>query len=219
MSTSPPGRMRTALNLPSGSIRAVLSLAVLGISWLLVLFAPRILQKDGEVFQVPMVFVYLQFLMVLILGHYFTSRMTPNQETGRSSAAALWLPRGSVRFLILLAYGGLAYYLYRQGRDFTYEFDVTGNQILLISLMFGGFILGHYFTLVALWWLRPYGEIPGYILDIQAWLAILAMVGLLIVFLVHVVINPGVSPENRLNTAIIEPILAAIVGFYFGARS
>lgn len=214
--SSSPTRSRNALGMPSGSVRAILSLMVLALSWLLVLFAIKPPEKPGEAFHVPMVFVYLQFLMILIIGHYFTSRMTPVQE---GDHAALWLPRGTVRFLILLTYGGLAYYLWQRRTELSYEVDLTGNQILLIGLMFAGFILGHYFTLVALWWMRPIGEVPGWVLDVQAWFAILAMVGLLVVFLVHVVINPSVGPENKISTAGLESGLAAIVGFYFGARS
>jgi hypothetical protein len=207
-----PKRSRQALGLPAGSVRAILSLSILGLSWLLVLFAPK---GTGDVRQVPMEFIYLQLLMILILGHYFTARITPPAE-GESSA--LGLPRGTVRFLIVLAYGGLAYYLYHQSRELTYDFRMTGNQILFVGLMFLGFILGHYFTLITLWFIRPSRDIPGWVLDIQAWFAIIAMGGLLVVLLITLVINPGVAADQKIDTSNFEAGLAAVVGFYFGAR-
>jgi hypothetical protein len=155
--TAPRRKRRHAFNLPAGSVRAILTLSILGISWLLVLFARE--KEAGEtVRHVPLVFIYLQLLMILILGHYFTARHTPLPE-GESSA--LGLPTGTVRILILLAYGGLAYYLYTQGRNLTYDFQMTGNEILFVGLMFLGFILGHYFTRIAMWFVGPDGEIPG----------------------------------------------------------
>ncbi len=212
-----PRQSRHALGLPAGSIRALLTVAVLGLSWLLVLFVPKATDSGKEVFQVPMIFIYLQFLLVLILAHYFTAEFTPAQEGG--PVTMLGLPQGTIRILILIGYGGLIYYLWHQRNDMEYDFKPTGDPILMVGLMFAGFVIGHYFTLLALWWMRPIGEIPAYILDIQAWFAILAMLGLLIVFLVHVVINPGVPPDQRLTTGGFEAGLAAIVGFYFGARS
>jgi len=191
----------------------MLTLSILAISWIVVLLAPKL--QDREV-QVPMEFIYLQLLMILIIGHYFTARATPPIPGERS---ALGLPRGTIRLVILLAYGGLAWFCFQQRNNYTYDFKITGDQILFVGLMFGGFILGHYFTMVALWWVKPQTELPGWVLDIQAWFAIMAFLGLIAVLLVHLVINPNVSPANKLIPTNFEAGLAGIVGFYFGARS
>ena len=60
---------------------------------------------------------------------------------------------------------------------------------------------------------------PPWFQDVQAWFALLAMVGLGVVVLVYGVINPGVRPEQQVDPTVLEAILAAVVGFYFGARA
>src|SRR5260370_37946074 len=56
---------RHALGLPAGSVRALLAFMVLGLLWALAYSAQ---EKD-----LPVTFVYLQYLMVLILAHYFAA--------------------------------------------------------------------------------------------------------------------------------------------------
>jgi len=59
---------------------------------------------------------------------------------------------------------------------------------------------------------------PAWFQDIQAWLAIIAMLGLGVLLLVHVFINRSVSPEYQIGVRV-DVALATIVSFYFGARS
>src|SRR5262245_49493836 len=64
---------RHALGLPAGSVRALLAFGALIYLWILVLSPGR----DGEgplaAREASQAFIYLQFLMVLILAHYFTA--------------------------------------------------------------------------------------------------------------------------------------------------
>jgi hypothetical protein len=53
--------------------------------------------------------------------------------------------------------------------------------------------------------------------DLEAWLALIAVIGLCIVGLIYLVINP--SLERPGNIPNLEGFLATIVVFYFGARS
>ena len=55
--------------------------------------------------------------------------------------------------------------------------------------------------------------------DIEAWLALLAVMLLTLEVMFQLVINPTLPAERQINLPHIENILAAIVGFYFGARS
>jgi hypothetical protein len=203
---------RHALGLPAGSVRALLALGVLGLLWLLAL--RPVLGKDLAGVQLPLEFIYLQMLMVLILAHFFTAHggSIGTEPGGRSP---LGLPRRSVRFVLLAGYLGLAAYLWRNNLDF--EIPTRGPFLLLLTLLISAFFLGHVVTGFVLWMSR--GVLPPAFQDIQAWIALLAILALAIVFVVHVFINPGVEPGKRIESPVLEATLAALVGFYFGARS
>lgn len=208
---SPPPRH--PLGLPAGSIRALLALSVLGLLWLIAL-RPLAGQGSslGEI-QLPSVFMDLQILMVLILAHYFAA----HGHTIRSHAeqkSPLGLPRGSVRFLLLAGYLGLAIFLYRTQPKF--EYPSTSALILLLVLV-SGFFLGHILTAVVRWASR--GILPYWFQDIQAWVALLAMLAMGVLLIILMFINPSLSLGQEISPPLLEAILAALVGFYFGARS
>jgi hypothetical protein len=54
---------------------------------------------------------------------------------------------------------------------------------------------------------------------VQAWFALLAVIGLLVIALVYLVIQPSIPENLHFDMSTVETIVAAIVGFYFGARS
>jgi hypothetical protein len=198
--------------MPAGSVRALLALSVLGLMWLLAL-RPVLGKTVGEV-KLPMEFIYLQMLMVLIVAHYYaahggTIRAAPG---GRSP---LGLPRGSVRFLLLAGYLGLAAYLWRNNTDF--EVPARGPFLLLITLLLSGFFLGHLLTAVV----RAVsgGILPAAFQDVQAWIGLLAVIALGVIFVIQIFINPSLKPIEQIEPATLEAILAGLVGFYFGARS
>jgi hypothetical protein len=203
---------RHALGLPAGSVRALLALAVLGLLWLLAL--RPVLGKNLADVKLPLEFIYLQMLMVLILAHFFTAHggSIGADPAGRSP---LGLPRGSVRFLLLAGYLGLAAYLWHNNLDF--EIPTRGPFLLLLTLLISAFFLGHVVTGIVL--RMSGGVLPPAFQDIQAWVALLAILALAIVFVVQVFINPGLEPGKRIESPVLEAILAALVGFYFGARS
>jgi hypothetical protein len=203
MSTQPIPR-RHALGLPAGSIRALLALGVLGLLWGLALKFPHELPKS---------FIYLLFLMLLILAHYFAAH---GKSVGQSQErSALGLPRGSIRFLLMAGFLGLAYYLYHT--DTQFELPASGPFFFLIALLLSGFFVGY--VLTSLMTLLGGGRLPAWFQDMQAWFALLGLLGLLILVIVYVIINPSVEPPARLSVDQLEAFLAAIVGFYFGARS
>jgi hypothetical protein len=63
------------------------------------------------------------------------------------------------------------------------------------------------------------GELPYWFLNIEAWVALLSVIGLAGVLLVHLLINPTLSDEMQVRIPTFEAGLAAIIGFYFGARA
>ena len=91
----PPLRKRHPLGLPAGSVRAILALLVLASLWAMTLFGSPALLAE-----VPLLYLYLQYLMILIIAHFFaahgnTIRTTPDEHS------PLGLPRGFVRFFLL----------------------------------------------------------------------------------------------------------------------
>ncbi len=209
--TRPSAPPRHALGLPAGSIRAILALALLAMLWIIAL-RPLIQGQALAEFQLPVEFVYLQIVMVLILAHFFAAHGgTIGAHTGRSP---LGLPRGSVRFLLLAGYLGLAVYLYRTQPK--YEVPKQQAFFLLLLLLFSDFFLGHLLTAAVR---RASGTLPYWFQDIQAWVALLAMGALAILMVVELFINPSLSLEQKIDLPTLEAVLAGLVGFYFGARS
>jgi hypothetical protein len=199
---------RHALGLPAGSIRALLALSILALLWLLALNPPH------EVRKLPYTFIYLQILMVLILAHYFGAHGSTIRGPGHGRSP-LGLPRGSVRLVLLAGYAGLAYYLYKTRPDF--EMPQKGDFVIMVALLLSGFFVGHYLTALVRAFSGP--QLPYAFQDFQAWLALLAVIGLGILVIIHLFINPSVSPENVIPSVHLDMVLAAIVGFYFGSRS
>src|SRR5438105_1062839 len=93
MSTAVP--QRHALGWPQGSIRAILALMVVGLVCALMLMPLR-----GRLVPIP---AYLLYLLFLVLGHYFAARGHSRTEGDAWGRQPLWLPRGSIRLLLLAA--------------------------------------------------------------------------------------------------------------------
>jgi hypothetical protein len=204
---------RHALGLPAGSVRALLALSVLGLLWLLALQPiPGHSQAVGEI-KLPTVFMDLQILMVLILSHFFAAH---GHSIGREGLgkSPLGLPRGSVRFVLLAGYLALAGFLYHTQPKF--EYPSTSALILLLVLL-SGFFLGHVLTAIVRFLSR--GVLPYWFQDIQAWTALLSVLCMGIILIIQLFINTSVPLEQQIDLPIVEAVLAALVGFYFGARS
>ncbi len=203
---------RHALGLPAGSVRAILALAILALLWVIAL-RPVLGGQTLAEFQLPVEFVYLQVVMVLILAHFFAAHGgSIGSHTGRSP---LGLPRGSVRFLLLAGYLGLAVYLFRTQP----KYEVPGQRafFLLLLVLFSGFFLGHLLTAAVR--RASGGWLPFWFQDIEAWVALLALGALAVLMVVELFINPSLSLEQKIDLPTLEAVLAGLVGFYFGARS
>jgi hypothetical protein len=204
MSTHPMTERRHAFGMPAGSVRALLGFGVLGLLWFLALRSPR---------QLPEVFVSLMFVMILILAHYYTAHGR-STGSGVSRRHALGLPAGSVRFLLLVGFLGLAYFLYHNES----QLGIPQGQTfyLMVGLVLAGFFLGYLTTGVMR---SPDGSLPAWFQDMQAWVALLALIGLVVLVMIYTVINPSVSEERQLNVDKFEAVAAGLVSLYFGARS
>jgi hypothetical protein len=118
------------LNLPRGSVRAIMALALLGILWAFMLM--------GREIPLPLAFVTL-----VILGHYFGVRgaEVPGGEGASGGKSPLYLPRGSVRTLIILGFAAVGALLWHQGNlEFTPQSTVF-TIFLLAAAFLAGFLL------------------------------------------------------------------------------
>jgi hypothetical protein len=209
----PPGR-RHAFGLPAGSIRAILAFIVLGLIWALMYFERGI----------PL---YLQYLMFLILGHYFAAHHKTIKPYERNEFSPLFMPRGFIRTLIFLGFVGVIIAIFFQhrdnmqdwARDLKMQTDRTAS-IYMPLLLVVGFLFGLIVARIG-WLLGGKAGQPGWYQDIQAWLALLSALGLAGVVIVHLVINPSLETSGKalIKLPHLEVFLAPIVGFYFGARS
>ena len=206
---APPVQTRHALGLPAGSVRPLLAFGVLGLSWLIVW---RYGQGNEKL---PLAFIYLQYLGVLILAHFFAAHGgTIGPHTGTRSP--LGLPRYSVRLLLVAGYIGLAVFMYWHTQlEFTEP--AKGQQPLLILLLLTAFFVGNILTGIV----RVFsgGVLPFWFQDVEAWVALIALLVLAILAMFHIFINPTLDPDKKVDLPTLEAILAAAVGFYFGARS
>ncbi len=202
-----PVYQRHALGMPAGSIRAILALGVLGLMWLLV-------WRYDDNHRLPLEFIYLEYLMLLMLASYF---MAHGKTIGHlvSQRSPLGLPSGVVRILLMAGYLGLAGFMWYKG---TYQFEepLTAPPFLLILLLLGTFFTGYLLTTLMHW--ISGAVLPPAYQDIQAWVAIMAFLGMAFLAMWHLFISPSLTVKYDVPIPL-EAALAAAVGFYFGARS
>jgi uncharacterized membrane protein len=153
---------------------------------------------------------------VLVLVHFFTAH---GHTIGRhiSTASPLGMPGGSIRFVLAAGYIGLSVFLLYNQADFDLP-DKGALWSLLLELVvvlvcyFAGMLVT---TLVRMVWGEPP---PAPYQDIEAWVAILALLGLGIVVLIHL-INRTIAAENKISLDMAQAVLSGLIGLYFGARS
>jgi hypothetical protein len=202
---------RYALGLPAGSIRAILAFMVFGLIWALLLI------PEPRPVPIPL---YLYYLMFLILGHYFAARGHTHVPAGSRERPPLYLPRGTIRFLIFAGFAAVVGWgLYNDPRFAERLQPDVKEQPYLLLVIVGAFFVGIVVSAVGKRLLTGPEGLPFWFQDLEAWVALLAVLGLIGATIIHLVINPSVAPEQRLNLPNWEGFLGALVAFYFGARS
>src|SRR5688572_16208118 len=170
-----------ALGLPGGSVRAILAVAVCGAIWAWLWLRPER--------EVPR---YLQDLMFIIMGHYFASRA---RSGGAAAAGApqdeegpppLFLPRGTVRLLMVagfLAVAGLLIYQRRlwvaDGSGGLPRLNPAGVPLPLAI----GFLVGVVLGRVRQWLAQRRGgrPLPRVVEDVRAVVSLAAAAALLLI--------------------------------------
>ena len=202
-------RKTSAFGLPLGSIRAILALLIFGTTWALLVMKAEVEVPD-----------YLRDLLLIILGHYFAARHKA-ESVAEAGPAPLFLPRGTIRLVLVGGSIAAAVALYRMGR----LHDVGKNPGVVSLLLVGGFLLGVVLRAVGGWLGGRKGHTPKILEDLRASIALLAAAAL--VALVWDRYFPYLPPfRDRLGGIPLklgqygpEHVLAAVVGFYFGSRS
>ncbi len=196
---------RHALQLPAGSIRAIHVIGIVALACA-VLWIP-----SKTPLPMPPFLIYLLFLMI---GHYFAAHgVSMSRQPG--DPRPLNLPGGLIRLFILAALGGTILYHYltdadRLQKHFENTLKVVGEQPYVPLLLLAGFFAGVVVRTVV------GASAPAWFQDIEAWISILAMLGLF-VSLILLIIN---SRENEpYSYPGWEGALGAIIAFYFGERS
>jgi hypothetical protein len=163
--------------------------------------------------QIPL---YLYSLVFLILGHFFAAHGNSIAGPGTGTRSPLYLPRGTLRTLIVVAFlGGLGWLAYTKG-DLT-ELQPDLQQPWVPAIILGAFFLGILINRIAEVVLRGPTGLPYWYQDIVAWFALIAVLGLGAEMIIQFFINPTLPKPLELPSW--QGILSAVVAFYFGVRS
>lgn len=205
--TLPPVRDRHPLGLPRGSVRAMLILMIMGTIWVLLLM-------PGNV-AVPL---YLWYLLFLTTGAYFAGRA----QTRDKGPAPLYLPRGSVRMLIIVGFFGIVgYAIFKDPSGFANKpmlSPLDKNETLLLpTVMIGAFLLGVVVNAACEKILHRPDGMPAWYQDVQAWVSVLAVLGLGAQVILELVIFPSLANPPSLPN--LQMLLSSVIAFYFGART
>ena len=197
--------IRHPLGLPPGSVRGMLSLLIAIEFWLLLML------PDSSKVPIP-VNLYLLLSMVAI---FFVSHGKTIHAASDPSPSPLYLPGGTLRFLILAGTVAIVGYQYVNHYERLIErLRPAESQFAfwptLIGAYVGGFLVGYIFRVMPFrnnWMFQSF----------LAWLSIIAMILLFVEIFVQAFINPSLKEKFDLHAW--EAIVTAVVACYFGTRS
>lgn len=200
---------RGALGLPSGSVRAILTLMT--VAFIVVQTARG--EKIG--------LLWFESLMI-VLAHYFASRrlvhMSPElrerltrEGVLEAEPNPLYLPRYTLRLVIIGAFLVLALYLWRVGR-------ILDPVAVAILIAVGAYFLGVIFHSVMAWWRRLRRKDKATAHGAATWFddvrAIVTLAAMSIVVVLHLTgLHVHVPYGDKL-----EALPLALMLFYFGSR-
>jgi hypothetical protein len=214
-----PAYRRHALGWPAGSVRSLLALGVLGLLWAVALFHTAGQSVKEAQQHLPAFLLSLEVLMVLILVHFFTAH---GKTIGRhvSGASPLHVPSGSVRFVLMAGYIGLCVLLFYNHANFelpehtenTFVFWLLVQIVVVMACYFAGVLISK--VVHVIWGDPP----PAPYQDLEAWAALLAVVGLGVIVLLHL-INGSTSKQLQIPLDYPQAVTSGLIAIYFGARS
>jgi hypothetical protein len=195
---------RPPLGLPPGSIRGLLALQVTIIFWVLLLV------RNENVVPIPL---NLYFLLTIVIV-FFVSHGKSIARRGEPTPSPLWLPGGTLRFVILAGTAAVLTYIAVAHPDRYARLTPNPEQLAHWRYYLGalglGFVLGYGTRVLPFrhsWMFQAF----------QAWTAIIAMAILFLHLVFEVIIN--FSLDIPIDAVAWNTIVTGIVAFYFGSRS
>ena len=206
MNTAPAHAKRHALRLPAGSVRAIHVLGIVGLVCAIILLPSS-----------PTIPPYLIYLLFLMLGHYFAAHGVTIATRDDPAPSPLYLPGGTVRLIIVAALVGcIGWRLYTDQAGLTKQFEASlellKKEPILPLIILGGFFIG-----VMVRTLVQRMEPGAAFQDLEAWVSLIALLGIVSAGLIHLVVSPSLEESLYLPTW--ESFVGGVVAFYFGERS
>lgn len=193
--TAPANQMRPTLGMPRGSVRALLALCVAGCAYWLIA-RNQAVPHD------------LLAALMIVLGYYFADRAAQHDPAADPGPHPLWLPKGSIRALLIVGFAGaVGYLVYRQRPD---NFFALAMSPVILNI--GSFMLGRLGkSIIKGFFNRGKTKTASVIGDVKGLVGIAAGVGTVLVYGV-----PDVVPLD-LRARFVE-LFPALISFYFGSR-
>jgi len=194
---------RPPLGLPPGSIRGLLAIQITAIFWMFLL-------TPSETVRIPL---NLYFLLALVLV-FFVAHGKSIARRDEPTASPLWLPGGTLRFLVLAGTAAILVYVavsHPERLDrLTPHPDQLKNWKSYLGGLGIGFFLG-YGTRVL-----PFRHAWAF-QAFQAWIAIIAMAILFLHIVFEVIVNFSLTVP--IDAVAWQTAVTAIAAFYYGSRS
>jgi hypothetical protein len=194
--------VRPPLGLPPGSIRGLLALQITVIFWMLLLTPTSV--------QIPL---NLYFLLSLVMM-FFVAHGKSIARRDEPTSSPLWLPGGTLRFLILAGTAAVLAYVYFKHPErlarLTPHPDQLANWRYYLAALGLGFILGYGTRIL------PFRHAWAF-QSFQAWIAILAMAVMFIEMVFQVIVNWSLT--EQLDPVAWQTIVTGTAAFYYGSRS
>jgi len=200
---------RPPLGLPPGSIRGIMAIQIVVVFWILLLMAPA---DPEKVIPIPL---NLYFMLALVMIFFVSHGKSIAKRGDIALASPLWLPAGTLRFLILAGTAAVVAFLLVKHPEHLNRLTPNPEQITVawkyyFSALMIGFVLGLIVKIMPFRYSWLYQSF-------QAWSAIIAMAFLFLDMIFQVFINETLPrPIEALpwGTA-----LTGVVAFYYGSRS
>lgn len=204
-SPSLPPVYRHPLGLPAGSVRAILSLLIVGQVCLFLVLPPDLGRP------LPL-YLHAQMLMVML---YFVARGRERQPGEPRQPAPLYLPRFFIRSLLLLGLAAVvAWQLYENpGRVYDRlkpEEKQLADWPYILATLAGCFTLGRVLRM------GPWRN-AAWFQDFLAWISLVAMIVMVAEICLNLFIHPAFL--ESLDRTIWECTLTGVVTTYFAARA
>ncbi|MCS6978350.1 MAG: hypothetical protein NZM31_15270 [Gemmatales bacterium] len=203
-------RINYPLGLPPGSVRAILSIFITGMFLVLAVYP---VPEGSPPLRIPLfLFALLPMVLLFYIAHGRSIR-PPDEKV----YSPLYLPRGTIRVLLTVAFLGILGYQYFTNHDELIArltpdpAEVWKVPPLMFAIMIG-FLIGHVLRI------GPWSNSPIY-QNFMAWASLIALLLLVVDVVLEFFVKPSVQGQFDFDPFTFEAILCAVIAFYFGARS